>query len=140
VKLSIKGGESPKAKVEKDIDPREFLLDVEAWPEGKTVRLTVTYAACTDDVCHEVRQVYELRRQLDRDGGRATSGGFRARTPEEALKQLLEGDKNADGKLTKEELRSSLQTRFAEFDLNKDGILDKDEIQKMSVVLSQRKQ
>jgi hypothetical protein len=140
VKLSIKGGESPKSKVEKDIDPREFLLDVEAWPEGKTVRLIVTYAACTDNVCHEVRQVYELRRLLDRDGGRATGGGFRARTPEEALKRLLEGDKNADGKLTKEELPSSLQARFAEFDLNKDGLLDKDEIQKMAERLSQRKQ
>ncbi len=139
VKLSVQGGEAPKSKVEKDIDPREFLLDVEAWPEGKTVRLTVTYAACTDDVCHQVRQVYELRRVLDRDGGRATSGGFRARTPEEALKRLLEGDKNADGKLTKEELPSSLQARFAEFDLNKDGLLDKDEIQNMAERLSQPK-
>jgi hypothetical protein len=141
VKLSAKNGESTRPKAEKDIDPREFLLDVEAWPEGKTVRLTVTYAACTDDVCHEVRRVYELRRVLDRDGGRAAGGGgFRARTPEEALKRLLEGDKNADGKLTKEELSMSLQSRFAEFDLNKDGILDKDEIQKAAEKLSQRKQ
>ena len=62
VKLSAKGGEATKPKVETDIDPREFLLDVEAWPAGKTVRLTVTYAACTDDACHEVRQTYELRR------------------------------------------------------------------------------
>ena len=139
VKLSAKSGEAAKTKVEADIDPREFLLDVEAWPEGKTVRLTVTYAACTADVCHEVRQVYELRRELDRDGGRAVGGGFRARTPEEALKRLLEGDKNADGKLAKEELPTSLQARFAEFDLNKDGILDKDELQKMAEQLSQRK-
>jgi hypothetical protein len=142
VKLSAKGGEAAKAKVEKDIDPREFLLDVEAWPEGKTVKLTVTYAACTEDLCHEVRQTYELRRQLDRDGGRATSGGggFRGRTPEEALKRLLEGDKNADGKLTKEELSSFLQSRFAEFDLNKDGILDPNELKKMAEALTQKKQ
>ena len=141
VKLSAKGGEAPRPKVEKDIDPREFLLDVEAWPEGKTVRLTVTYAACTEDACHEVRQVYELRRQIDRDGGRATSGsGFSGRTPEEALKRLLEGDKNADGKLTKEELSTFLQPRFVEFDRNKDGILDKDELQKMAEALTQRKQ
>jgi hypothetical protein len=140
VKLSAKGGEAPKPKAEKDIDPREFLLDVEAWPEGKTVKLTVTYAACTDDACHEVRQVYELRRALDRDGGRATSGGFRPRTPEENLKRLMEGDKNADGKLTKEELRSTLQPRFGEFDLNKDGVLDKDEIAKLAEQISQRKQ
>lgn len=141
VKLSAKSGEAPRPTVEKDIDPREFLLEVEAWPEGKTLRLTVTYAACTDEACHEVRQVYELRRVLDRDGGRATSGGgFRGRTPEEALKRLLEGDKNADGMLTKEELSAFLQPRFAEFDLNKDGILDKNELQKMAEALSQRKQ
>jgi hypothetical protein len=140
VKLSMKSGESPKLNVEKDVDPREFLLDVEAWPENKTVRLTVTYAACTDDACHEVSQVYELRRQSDRDGGRAVSGGgFRGRSPEEIVKQLMEGDKNKDGKLTKDELPLNLQSRFEEFDLNKDGILDKDEIQKMAEKLSERK-
>jgi hypothetical protein len=142
VKLSAKGGEGQRPRVEKDIDPREFMLDVEAWPEGNTVRLTVTYAACTDDACHEVRQTYELRRQLDRDGGRATSGagGFRGRTPEEALKRLLEGDKNADGKLTKEELSTFLQSRFPEFDANRDGILDQDELRKMAEALTQKKQ
>jgi hypothetical protein len=139
VKLSAKGGESPKPKVEKDIDPREFLLDVEAWPEDKVVRLTVSYAACTGDACHEVSHVYELRRQRDRDGGRAVSGSGRARTPDEAVKQLLEGDKNKDGKLTKEELPENLQARFAEFDLNKDGVLDADEIRKMAEKLSERK-
>lgn len=123
-------GEATKPKVDSDIDPREFLLTVEAWPEGKTVKLTVTYVACTRDECHEVRQ----------DGGRAVSGGgFRARTPEEALKQLMEGDKNKDGKLTKDELPAFQQTRFAEFDLNKDGVLDKDEIEKMAHKLSERK-
>jgi hypothetical protein len=129
VKLSAMSGESPKPKADSDIDPREFLLDVEAWPEGKTVKLTVSYAACTDTDCHEVTQVYELRRQRDRDGGRVFGDAFRARTPEEALKRLMEGDKNADGKLTKEELPSSVQGRFADYDLNKDGVLDKDEIQ-----------
>lgn len=130
VKLSAKGGESPKPKADADVDPREFLLDVEAWPEGKAVKLTVSYAACTDSDCHEVTQTYTLRREKDRDGGRAVGEGFRARTPEEALKRLMEGDKNADGKLTKEELPSSLQGRFGDYDLNKDGVLDKDEIQK----------
>ena len=140
VKLSMKEGEAPKPKVESDIDPREFLLTVEAWPEGKTVKLTVTYAACTRDECHELRQMYELKRQRDRDGGRAVSGaGFRARSPEEALKQLMEGDKNKDGQLTKEELPAFLQMSFAEFDLNKDGVLDKAEIEKMAQKLSERK-
>ena len=139
VKLSIKNGEAAKPKADADIDPREFLLDVEVWPADKAVKLTVTYAACTDAVCHEVRQVYTLRRERDRDGGRVFGEGFRARTPEEAVKRLMEGDKNADGKLTKEELSPSLQSRFAEFDLNKDTELDKDEIQKAAKRLSERR-
>lgn len=137
--LSKAGGEAPKVKAEADIDPREFLLDVSAWPEDKPLRLTVTYAACTDDLCQEVRQSYVLRRQRDRDGGRATSGGPRARTPEEMVKRLLEGDKNADGKLTAEELSSFFRPRLAEFDLNKDGILDKEEIHNMAGKLIERR-
>lgn len=140
VKLSLRSGESARPKVEKDIDPREFFLQVEAWPEGATARLTVTYVACTGDTCHEVSQVYELSRQRDRDGGRATSGGgFRGRTPEEIVKRLMEGDRNKDGKLSKDELATDLQSRFAEFDLNKDGHLDKDEVLKMAEVLRQRR-
>jgi hypothetical protein len=42
VKLSATSGEATRPKVETDIDPREFLIDVEAWPAGKTVRLTVS--------------------------------------------------------------------------------------------------
>ena len=128
VKVSAGGGESPRPKADADVDPREFLLDVEAWPEGKTVTVKVSYAACTDADCHELTQVYELRRQRDRDGGRVFGDAFRARSPEDALKRLMDGDKNADGKLAKEELPSSVQGRFADFDLNKDGVLDKDEI------------
>jgi hypothetical protein len=139
VKLSAKSGEATKPKADADIDPREFLLDVTAWPEGKAVTLTVTYSACTDSACYDVKQVYVLRRERDRDGGRVFGEGFRARTPEDALKRLQEGDKNADGKLTKEELPPSLQPRFAEFDLNKDGVLDADETKNAADRLSERR-
>jgi hypothetical protein len=139
VKLSATSGEAPQPKAEADIDPREFLLDVESWPAGKTVLLTVTYAACTDATCHQVRQVYDLRRERDRDGGRVFGEGFRARTPEDAVKRLLEGDKDADGKLTKEELLAALRPRFAEFDLDRDGVLNSDEIRKMGEKLTERR-
>ncbi len=139
VKLSTIKAEAVRPKVDADLDPREFLLDVVDWPADKPIRLTVSYAACTDDVCHEVTQVYVLSREKNRDGGRATTGGLRARSPEEMVKLLLDGDKNKDGKLTAEELHYSLRSRFAEFDLNKDGVLDKDELEKMSARLTERK-
>ncbi len=78
-------------------------------------------------------------RQGDRDGGRAVrGGGSRSRTPEEMVKRLLEGDQNGDGKLSKAELPSYLQPRFKEFDLNKNGILDREEIVKMAQRLVER--
>ena len=99
----------------------------------------MTYAACTDDVCHEVKQSYVLGRQKDRDGGRAVTGSLRARTPEAMVKLLLDGDNSKDGKLTVEELHYSVRSRFAEFDLNKDGFLDRTEFEKLAIQLTQRK-
>jgi hypothetical protein len=130
VEFSIESGEASPANVESDVDPREFLIDVHAWPDNSTVALTVTYFACKGDACYQVRQVWELRRERDRDGGRAMSGG-RARTPEEAYNRMMEGDKDADGKLTREELSLSQQRQFDEFDLNKDSVLDQDEVRKL---------
>lgn len=136
VQLSKESAEAAAVKVPSDSDPREFLLDVEAWPADKTVRLTVTYSACTGEDCHVVQQVYVLRRQRDRDGGKAAGTGFRALKPEELIQQLMQGDKNGDGKLTKEESSSVLRPRFDEFDRNQDGLLDGDEIGKMARFLT----
>ncbi len=137
VKLSKKSGESAKGKVEDDLDPREFLLDVEAWPAEATFKLIVTYAACTETDCHAMKQSYTVTRQKDRDGGRATSGSsFRNMTPEAIVKKLMEADKTAQGKLTKEQLPAELRMRFDDADANKDGFLDKDEIRKLAERLS----
>jgi hypothetical protein len=86
VKFSAESGESPQPNAASDIDPREFLLDVLAWPEKKTVRMTVTYTACTDTVCHDLYQTYELHRDYDRDGGRAV-GSLGRYTPETPLRK-----------------------------------------------------
>jgi hypothetical protein len=136
VKLSATTWESPKSSSENDSAPREFLLDVEAWPVDKTIELTVAYAACTEDLCHSVKQTYVLSRHRDKDGGRAKSAGFRVLTLEQMVKRLLAGDKNGDGKLNKEELNLIQKSRFADYDVDKDGVLDKDEVQKLAEQLT----
>jgi hypothetical protein len=98
----------------------------------------VTYSACTEDVCHVVKQTYRLHRQRDKDGGVAPGAGFRGLTAEAMVRRVMAGDKNGDGKLSADELDSLLKGRLAEFDVNKDGALDKDEIQKMASVLTAR--
>ena len=59
--------------------------------------------------------------------------------PADALKRLMEGDKNGDGKLSKQELPDFAGELFADFDVNKDGVLDRDEIRKLAERLIQRR-
>lgn len=128
-------GEGPKVKVESDADPREFLIDVGAWPADRPLRLTVSYFACTEDGrCLALQQDYTLHRKRDRDGGSARAGGVGGRPgrPDETVKRLLAHDKNGDGKLSKEEAPDFLRPRFDRLDANKDGHLDKEEIEKMA--------
>ena len=132
IKLSHKSGEAPQVSEESDINPREFMLDVEKWPADKTIKLTVMYFACTERECHEAQQTYVIHRKRDTDGGAAPGAAFRGISSEAMLKLLMAGDKNGDGKLTKAELNSVQRPRFMDFDLNTDGILDKDEILKLA--------
>lgn len=68
-------GAAPKVQVASDCDPREFLLDVAAWPDGKPIKLTVTYSACVEEACHVVKQEYVIHLRRDRDGGSARGAG-----------------------------------------------------------------
>jgi hypothetical protein len=132
VKLAQTSWEAPQLSSAKDGDPREFLLEVEEWPADAAVRLVVDYFACTDDVCHTVRQVYTLRRERDKDGGGARSAGFRGLAPRDLFARLMEGDKNGDGRLVPEELDSIMRPRFTDHDSNQDGVLDGEEIREMA--------
>lgn len=73
-------GEGPKVEHPADLDPREFLLDVEK-QSGKPIRLSVDYFACSDEEgwCKPVHQEYVIHFDRDRDGGNARRGGSRSR-------------------------------------------------------------
>ena len=51
----------------------------------------------------------------------------------------MDGDKNKDGRLTEDELPPKHRARLADYELNKDGVLDKDEHQKIATILGERK-
>jgi hypothetical protein len=129
VLVSQRVGEAPRNPAESDSDPREFMLDVKAWPEGEPIRLTVHYAACTDRDCYRVQQHYVLLRQRDADGGNALVAGFRGLTASELVKLLMAKDKNRDGKLTPDEMYSLLRHNLKSCDHDGDGTLDENEIQ-----------
>ncbi len=74
--LTPKTGKGPKVDVESDIDPREFVLDVNEFG-NKSFVVRVRYFACSDDQgwCKAVAQEYVVTMEADRDGGTARRGG-----------------------------------------------------------------
>ena len=128
VKVAKLTGEAPKVEAVSDADPREFLLDVESWPEDKPIRLTVTYSACIEDKsCHVVTQSYVLHRQRDNDGGGARGEGA-GYWGAEFVRQQMNRDKDKDGKLSKDEVMGLVRPHFEKLDTNKDGFLDAEEL------------
>lgn len=115
-----------------DGDPREFYVQVDSWPVELAIPLTVTYAACTKDDCHIVRQSYLLQRRRDEDAGMALVAGFRGMTEDALFELLLSSDRDADRRLAPRELNSMLRPRFKDHDANDDGALDEREMRAMA--------
>ncbi len=73
VKLSPATLKGPKVKEPADIDPREFLIEVQKAPRGSTpLRVKISYFACNDEAgwCKHLEQEYLVYLQRDADGGR----------------------------------------------------------------------
>lgn len=146
IEFSAVTGEAPKVgKAEADLDPREFLIDVDFGGERpkEPLKLRVDYFACDDgdQWCKAVSQEYTIEWREDRDGGRARSdGGGKGRTrpaapggrrPMPNAEQIMTRlDQNEDGMISKEEARGPIEQRFGEMDLDSDGFVSAEEIRK----------
>jgi hypothetical protein len=130
-KVAKASGEAAKVDAASDSDPREFLLDVESWPEDEPIKLTVTYSACVETACHVVRQEYVLHLKRDKDGGGARGAGA-GLWGEEFARQQLARDKDGDGKLGKDEVMGLILPHFDRLDANKDGRLDAEELKEVA--------
>jgi len=66
----------PKVKPAADIDPREFLVDVNGRRTDEPIHIIVRYFACNDEQkwCKAVKQEYIVYLNSDPDGGRTMQG------------------------------------------------------------------
>ncbi len=133
MKIDKLAAEAAKVEAVSDTDPREFLLNVEAWPAEVALSLTVTYSACVgEESCHVVKQAYILHRKRDIDGGGARGEGAGYWNPKEFTRQMMSGDKDRDGKLSKSEVRGLVLPHFDSLDKDHDGLLDRGELNAVS--------
>ncbi len=129
VKLDLWTAAADKVEVASDADPREFLLNVQAWPKDQPLRLVVTYFACVgEESCHAVRQEYVIHRRRDADGGGAHGEGAGSWNPEEFARQMLRGDANRDGKLSRSETVGIILPHYEKLDTDQDGFLVLEEL------------
>ena len=133
VNVSPGSGKAPEVKEDADVDPREFLVEIEDAEYGQSLELTVHYFACTDEWCEPFTQSYQLTLKRDRDGGfrflgaRSSSEREFDKSMVRVLLQRL--DRNKDNRLTRKELsRHPLVNEFKALDKNQDNYLDRDEL------------
>ncbi len=132
VKIAKATGEATKVAAVSDCDPREFMLDVEAWPTEDPIKLTVTYSACVAEACHALKQEYLIYPRRDKDGGGARGVGAGFWDAEEFAKQQLARSKDGSGKVKRDEVMGLILPHFDHFDKNKDGFLDLEELKAVS--------
>ena len=129
LKIDRLNAEADKVEAASDADPREFLLNVAAWPKGEPLRLTVTYFACVgEESCHAVQQEYEVQLHIDRDGGRARGDGAGFWDGKDFARRMMAGDKDGDRLLNKQEVTGLVLPHFAHFDVSQDGLLSPKEL------------
>ena len=153
VTVSPAKGAAQKPDVDADIDPREFLVEVEATSLEQPLELTVRYFACNDEkgFCIPVTQRYVVHLDRDRDGGQARRSGSRGGNPGRggqssrpnaqngpapngapggrgfSVERLFRMDRNNDGKITRDELPPQMQRNFERMDANSDGVVNREE-------------
>ena len=150
IKMSTSKGSAPKVKAPSDIDPREFLIEVDA-SAGRIeqpLELEVSYFACDDEEgwCRAVTHRYQIELKRDRDAGSVRSsgggrglerrqrpggrGGLGQRRRPDAGQMLERMDANEDGAISLDEARGPMVDRFKMMDADKNGSLSREELQK----------
>lgn len=116
----------PDVEEDADVDPRQFLIDVEG-ESTDPINVSVTYTVCDDaeTFCHTITQNYEVRLEPDRNLG-SRPGIFMP----QMFAEVKQFDENGDGDLTPDELPEGQVTLYVgHMDFDGNGIIEKAEIE-----------
>jgi hypothetical protein len=132
-------GTAPKVKEPADVDPREFMVEVESAGRYETFELNVRYFACDDanTFCIPVRQSYLVEFTLDPDagsvfsrarrGGEPRQGGPPERLPPDPANRIMRMDADGDGRVSADEMPERMRRQFDAMDTDGDGFIDEKE-------------
>ena len=89
VRVTPGRGTGPKVEQPADKDPREFLLDIAATGQGRSLRLTVRYFACddADTFCIPVTQTYTVHLEAAPGGKSSESPPLKGVTRPDAVEE-----------------------------------------------------
>lgn len=138
-------GAGPKLEAMTDNDPREFLVEVEGWREG-AIEVTVNYYACSDTEgwCKNIIQSYRVQPERQREmggvfgrsfgaaqAGRVDRGRQAPPGPAAGADGMFQRtDRNADGRIDREEAPPGLVRQWDRFDADKDGVVSASEFER----------
>jgi len=142
-------GVAPEVKAPSDIDPREFLLEID-FANGEIdqpLELKVHYFACDDEEgwCRAVSHQYRIELRRDRDAGSVRSagaqggpdrqrpggrGGFQQRPRPDMAELFSRMDTDGDGSIARSEARGRMIDRFDLMDADGNGSISREEMSK----------
>ena len=121
---SLKG---PQVKEDADIDPRQFLVELDRKKQDGPLTISVTYTVCDDaeTFCHTVTQDYEVEFRTDREFG-SRPGTFMPGM----FARVMQLDRNGDGRIEGDEFPPQRATLFlSHMDRNLDQVIDRAEVE-----------
>ena len=116
----------PVVKEDADIDPRQFLIEMDRTDMEEPLEVTVHYVVCDDaeTFCHTITQSYSVQFKTDREFG-TRPGVFMAGL----FAKVKDLDRNGDGKIEGDEFPEGKATMYlSHMDLNLDDALQMSEI------------